>query len=321
MPPWMPDAAALLAGIVLLLAGGDVLVRGAVAIAARLGVSPLIVGLTVVAFGTSAPELALNVSAALNDNTDLSFGNIVGSNIANIGLILGISALVKPMAVHSALLRREIPMMIAASLALTAMALTPWGTGAGVIGRPEGLMLLAGFLLFSELMRRSATSADAEDAEPLPEPGRPAVAVALVLGGLAMLVAGGALSERGAVGVAQALGMSDTVIGLTVVAVATSLPELATSIMAARRGHIDIAVGNVVGSNIFNILLVMGATASIAPTALPDAGPRALGTMLLLAFLLIPMSRTSSGLISRAEGALLLAIYAGSLGYEVFVAG
>lgn len=326
MPSWLQDAGLLAAGIVLLLLGGDVLVRGAIALATRFGIPPLVVGLTVVAFGTSAPELALNAAAALNGNTDLSFGNIVGSNIANIGLILGISALIKPMAVHSSLLKREIPVMLVVSGAAAAFAYTAPHAAITTPGfaRPEGIALLVGFLLFLEMMRRGATKTGGNGALTSDIPDGPTTplpfAMLFLFLGLGMLALGGALAERGAVGVAQAAGLSDATIGLTVVAIATSLPELATSVMAARRGQVDIAVGNVVGSNIFNILLVLGVTATITPTPLPEGGLRALGAMLLLAVVLVPMSKTDKGSISRIEGAVLLTLYALSLVLELALA-
>jgi len=326
MPTWLQDSGILAAGIALLLIGGDVLVRGAIALASRLGIPPLIVGLTVVAFGTSAPELALNAAAALNNNTDLSFGNIVGSNIANVGLILGISALIKPMAVHSSLLKREIPIMLVASGVTALLAFTPPDVSPTVKGfaLPEGLVFLAAFLAFVEMMRRGAKSpaAASEIAADVPETTNTPLPFAMLFLflGLGMLALGGALAERGAVGVAQAAGLSDATIGLTVVAVATSLPELATSVMAARRGQVDIAVGNVVGSNIFNILLVLGATATITPTPLPAGGVRSLAAMILLALLLIPMSKTQNGMISRLEGGILLAIYLVSVALELILA-
>jgi cation:H+ antiporter len=323
VPEWLISLAILGVGVALLIGGGDLLVRGAVALATRLGISPLIIGLTVVAFGTSAPELALNVSAALNGNTDLSFGNIIGSNIANIGLILGLSAMVRPMLVHSALLRREIPVMILISLAVLVMSMTPPHSLERIgFARAEGIGLLVAFAVFLEVMRRAARKGDAELVEEAtPEtPINAWLGFGLLIGGLLMLAFGGSLAERGAVGVARAVGLSDAVIGLTVVAVATSLPELATSVMAARRNQIDIAVGNVVGSNIFNILLVLGATATIAPTPSPVGGLRSLIVMVALAVLLVPLSRTHNGTISRAEGTLLLAIYLGTMAYEVWAA-
>jgi len=321
LPDWLIATGPLSVGVIMLILGGDLLVRGAAALAARLGISPLIIGLTVVAFGTSAPELALNVSAALKGNTDLSFGNIIGSNIANVGLILGLSCLVRPMLVHSALLRREIPVMLIASGATIALALLPpHAGGAPGFSRLDGALFLAGFLAFLELMRRGAKAGRSEllaEAPPEERPQAAWVAIGLVIGGLALLAVGGNLAERGAVGVARAIGLSDAVIGLTVVAVATSLPELATSVMAARRNQIDIAVGNVVGSNIFNLLLVLGVSTLIAPTPSPEGGLRALIVMMGLALLLVPLSRTHNGTISRAEGALLLAIWIGALAYEV----
>ncbi len=324
MPTWLQHPALLITGIILLLAGGDVLVRAAVAISKRLAISPLVVGLTVVAFGTSAPELALNAAAALNGNTDLSFGNIVGSNIANIGLILGVSALIKPMRVNSALLKREIPIMLAVSALVAAAAYTPPHAGStNGFARPEGVALLVGFVLFLEMMRRTAKKGGADElTEDLPDaPSIPLpFATVLFFIGLAMLALGGALAEKGAVGVAQAVGLSDAAIGLTVVAVATSLPELATSVMAARRGLVDIAVGNVVGSNIFNLLLVLAATATIAPTAVPPGGARSLAAMMLLAIFLVPMSKTDNGFISRVEGAVLLALYAAAITLELVYA-
>ena len=323
-PDWIADALTLAAGVALLIAGGDVLVRGAVALATRLGVAPLLIGLSVVAFGTSAPELALNISAALNSNTDLSFGNIIGSNIANIGLILGLSALIKPMAVNSSLIKREIPILIGVSVLTVALAYAPPHAPesmpqAYAFARPEGALFIAGFVGFLWLLTRAAKKGERVVVEEVADekPVRPWLALGLLIGGLIMLALGGALAERGAVGVARAAGLSDAVIGLTVVAVATSLPELATSVMAARRGQIDIAVGNVVGSNLFNILLVLGVTASIAPTPIPAGGGLSLGVMLLLAALLLPMSKTHSGFISRLEGALLLLIYTAAVAVEV----
>lgn len=324
MPEWMMDVATLALGVVLLLFGGDVLVRGAISLATRLGVSPLVIGLTVVAFGTSAPELALNVSAALNGNTDLSFGNIIGSNIANIGLILGLSALVKPMVVRASLLKREIPVMILVSGVAAVIAFTPPDAlGRAGYSRAEGIALLVGFLLFLEMMRRGAKKgADTMVEEVRAERPAPTwIAMGQALAGLAMLALGGSFAERGAVGVAQAVGLSDAVIGLTVVAIATSLPELATSVMAARRNQVDIAVGNVVGSNIFNILLIFGVTATIAPTPIPPGAMRSLLVMLVLAVALIPMSRTTNGSISRFEGAALLLIYTSAMTYEVIATG
>lgn len=318
------------AGIALLIVGGDVLVRGAVSIADRLGVPALIIGLTVVAFGTSAPELALNIAAAIKGNDELSFGNIVGSNIANVGLILGLSALVLPLLVNNSVVRRELPLMIVASIATAVLAILPMGSGEwqhGVLSRLDGAVLLCGFALVLYLIFRSAKSPDGDpvaeldpEIEELREAAREQPfwrGVVFVLFGLAALVAGGRLSEGSASAIAGSLGMSNEMIGLTVVAVATSLPELATSLAAIRRGQVDIAVGNVVGSNLFNLLLVLGVTSTIAPVDVPGGGYAALGVMLVLSMLLMPMSMTGGRTVSRIEGSALMLIWLGYMGWTV----
>lgn len=315
----------------LLVVGGETLVRGAIALAARLGIPPIVIGLTVVAFGTSAPELALNVVAAVNGNTELSFGNIVGSNIANIGLILGLSALIKPMHVKATLVTREIPLMLFATLAFIALAYVSPAAFEGQPGlaRLDGVILLVLFALtFLFILRLSRSEGVADGLVSEDEQAQMASArrtplglsILLFLFGLGLLMGGGKLAETGAVEIATALGMSNELIGLTVVAVATSLPELATSLMAARKGHVDIAVGNVVGSNLFNILLVMGVTSSVAPVPLPQLAMSSLIVMALLSVLIWPMSVTAGRMISRIEGGVLLALYFGYMGYEVGVA-
>ncbi len=329
VPGVVVDLGVFALGVTLLVAGGESLVRGAVALAARLGVAPLIIGLTVVAFGTSAPELALNIVAAANGNVDLSFGNVVGSNIANVGLILGLSAIIKPMRVQASLVRREIPIMLAATALFVAFGYAPPSVAdrAGIV-RGEAVALLAAFALVLWWMLRmagrdarraptlEANTPDTERAKTTPL----GLTIALIVFGLVMLVGGGKLAEIGAVGIAASLGMSNELIGLTVVALATSLPELSTSLIAAKRGQVDLAVGNVVGSNIFNILLVMGVTGLVAPVPLPDLAGASLGVMTLLSLLLWPMSLTSGRNISRFEGGVLLAVYLGYLGFEVWSA-
>ncbi len=331
----------LLGGIALLIVGGDLLVRGSVTIAGKLGVSPLVIGLTVVAFGTSAPELALNSIAALREQTDLCFGNIVGSNIANVGLILGLTALLHPLTVHSQVIRRELPMMLVASLALVIMAVDLEAIGAGnfhpsailrgTFHAEEGVILLGGFLAFFlyqlHVSRRgskfqSAQEETASDMEKAGERDRLAslpLAIFFFVVGLAALLGGGEMAGRGAKNAAMALGMGEDLIGLTIVAIATSLPELATSIIAIRRGQTDIAVGNIVGSNIFNILMVLGVTASIQSVDVPALlGPVSLAVMLLLSLVLLPMCRTMDRRISRLEGLLLLTIYFAYMGWSVW---
>jgi len=328
MAPALENLLVFALGVVMLLTGGEALVRGAIALAARLGVSTLFIGLTVVAFGTSAPELSLNLAAAVDGHTDLSFGNIVGSNIANIGLILGFSALCKPLLVHVSIVRRELPFMIAATTALVALALAPPGQGAvAAISRVDGALLLVGFSIFvwvmTRTLRRGADGVIAREAREIAtkERGGMIVGVALTLVGLALLVAGGRLAESGAVGLATALGVSQSLIGLTIVAIATSLPELATSLIAIRKGHADIAVGNVVGSNIFNILLIMGLTALTRPVALPEGAWRSLAAVTFLSVALLPVTRTHNRMISRFEGAFLLGCYVVWLGFEAWLGG
>lgn len=337
MPPLLFDILLFALGVVLLVGGGDSLVRGAVALAARFGVPSFVIGLSVVAFGTSAPELALNLAAAFNGNTAISFGNIVGSNIANIGLILGIAALIRPMDVHTSIVKRELPIMVLVTAAFVAMAYAPphalladGSRGGDGFARIDGGLLLVGFALFCRQLMRSAKAEGpaasellAEAAEINPEEARKRPlwrAILLTIFGLAALAAGGRLAEVGAVGIAGGLGMSDDLIGLTIVAVATSLPELAASMAAALRGQSDIAVGNIVGSNLFNILLIMGATALVGPVPLPPGGASSLIAVMGLSVLLIPISLTANRTVSRFEGGLLLGLYTLYVGYEVALA-
>lgn len=332
MPEIVQSIVMLGIGVPLLLYGGEVLVRGSVTLASRLGVSPLVIGLTVVAFGTSSPELAFNVVAASSGNDELSFGNIIGSNIANIGLVLAVAAMIRPMKVHGTVVRREMPVMLAVTVLAAMLLALPWGGGVFVKGaglsRPDAVVLLVVFAAFLVMnlwsarhQRRAPTPGEDYEEVSDADVERPMWrAVVFVLLGLALLVGGGRLSELGAVGVATALGLSKTVIGLTVVAVATSLPELVTSVVAARRGQSDIAVGNVVGSNVFNLTLVLGTTAAVRPMELPAFGVVSLLVMLLLSALVWPMSRTDGRVLTRVEAGALLLVYAVYLTVEVVYA-
>ncbi len=320
----MLDVLILIVGIAALLGGANWLVTGAASLARRLGVSTLVIGFTVVAFGTSAPELAFNVIAAIDDRTALSFGNVIGSNIANIGLILGVTAVTAPLVVHSRVIKRELPWLIVASVACCVLALTAWPGDSKGLGRIEGTVALLAFAVFlggwwrlsqQEKNDRLVTElfdagSQGESKKPLP------IAVAATVGGLAALLAGGKLTEMGAVNIAQALGFSDALIGLTIVAVATSLPELVTCVIAARRGHPDLAIGNIVGSNMFNLLLVLGTTAVIRPVLLPTNGWQDLAAMLVLTLILLPMARTKRS-ISRTEGIALLIAFLAYMSWSV----
>jgi cation:H+ antiporter len=312
------DLLMVILGLCLLVGGGDIMVRGAAALARQLGVPPLAIGLTVVAFGTSTPELAVNVSAAAGGNGTLAFGNLVGSNLANVGLVLAVSALLRPLVVESVVVTREIPMMLLASTATLVMGFDMLrGQESSAYDRSDGVMLLLLFGVFlyytiAETLRRRSADPLVQQASEHPPGGRLsslAVSSALVVGGIVGLVAGGQLTVQGAVGVATALGASKGVVGLTVVAVGTSLPELSASLMAARRNELDLAVGNVVGSNVFNLLFVLGVTATIRPVPVPPLGHADLLAMLVIALVMLVLS-FSRGRLGRPAGVLLLLSYA-----------
>jgi cation:H+ antiporter len=299
-------------------------VKGSVGLAERLGVAPIVVGLTVVAFGTSMPELVVNISAGVRGNSGIGFGNVVGSNIANIGLLIGVSALIAPLAIHRVIVMREIPMMILACLAALALG------GGGFLGaeqagytRGDGVMLLLLFGVFlyytvtEALLQSRAGRADG-DFPPTSRLGRGQIAI-LIVGGLGALVLGGELTVAGATNIARSLGIADTVISLTIVAVGTSLPELATTLTAARAGQGDLAIGNIVGSNIFNLLLIWGISVLVAPTAIPAGGMKDLLVMTGISLILLPMA-FSQHRIARLEGGVILAIYVGYIGTLVVTA-
>jgi cation:H+ antiporter len=303
----------LAAGLVALFLGGNLLVRSSARLASALGVPVLVVGLTVIAIGTSAPEMVVSVSAAVNGQADIALGNVVGSNVANACLILGIAALVLPVRVNAKVVRREIPVMLLVSAAALLASLD------GQIGQIEGALFVAAYFAFTLYLYVDARKtpdtreireevADIQQERDLGRISRPLEA-ALTLTALGILIGGAHLTVTGAVSIAQALGVSELVIGLTVVAIGTSLPEITASLVAARRGHDDIAIGNVVGSNIANILLVLGVTALIQPV---NVGYNILTFempfMLLVSILLLPLG--IRGRLGRRSAVLLLALYA-----------
>ncbi|MCA9290251.1 MAG: calcium/sodium antiporter [Phycisphaerales bacterium] len=319
------------AGFVMLLGGGRALVHGAVALARRLGVSTLVVGLTVVAFGTSLPELVFNVFAAASGHSELSFGNVVGSNICNIGLVLGLAALVHgPILVHRQVLTHEFPRLLVVTAVMVALAFAPpslMGSGEPVdgFGRLDGIILSAMFVGLLWLWYRGARAGHEEvvaaelraEAEHEPPRSLP-VSIMLVVVGLVLLTAGGQLTENGAVRAADAAGLSQSLIGLTVVAVATSLPELFATLAACRAGHGDLAIGNVIGSNLFNIVCVLGVTVLIAPVAVPSGtGVSDLACMAVLTLLFAGFALTRKSRIGRPAGGLLLLLYVGYMTYSV----
>lgn len=297
------------AGLLLLYLGGEALVRGASSLALRMRISPLVIGLTVVAFGTSAPELAVSLEASLGGVGDIALGNVIGSNIANIALILGVTALVRATRVEARILRIDAPLMVLASLLLVVMLAD------GGLARFEGGLLLAGlaaWIGFTALAaRKESQGVRQEFSQGVPHSlSRVAIAVLFVFGGIGALVVGGRLLIDAAVAIAAAAGVSQAVIGLTIVAVGTSLPEFAASVVAAVRGHGDIAVGNVVGSNLFNVLGILGIATLVTPLGRGAIDWMTLGVFVGVALLIVPLLYTQRQL-SRVEGAGLLLVYAG----------
>ncbi len=328
MPAESLPALQIVGGLVLLVAGGELLVRGASGLAAAARISPLVIGLTVVAFGTSAPELAVSVRSAWAGSAELAIGNVVGSNICNVLLILGLSALVTPLVVHSSVVRRDVPLMIMFSGLLLVFA---WD---GAVGRWDGAILFSGvvaYTLYAVIQGRKDSAADVsatlpgttaaqEDTSPETEaaPQRAnarqlILLVLIALAGLAMLTFGAGWLVDGSVAIARRFGASELVIGLTIVAVGTSLPELATSVIAGIRGQRDLAVGNIVGSNIFNICCVLGISSMVSgPEGIAvsqEAIDFDIPLMTVVAVACLPIFFTG-GLISRWEGALFLLYYA-----------
>jgi cation:H+ antiporter len=313
----------LIVGLVGLVGGAELLVKGAASIATRLGIAPVVIGLTVVAFGTSAPELAVSLSAAMGGNADVALGNVVGSNIANILLILGVSAVVGGLAVQQRIVRVDVPLLIVVSTTVFAMALD------NRIGRVDGVILVAGVVLYTLWLilearhEREAIAADyAASVEALEGNAveRPAwFNGALVACGLGVLVVGSQLLVSSATTIAEAAGISDLVIGLTVVAIGTSLPELATSIMAVVRGQRDIAVGNVIGSNLFNLTAVLGTTSVVSGGGIEvsDVSIRLdLPVMLTATVVLLPII-WNGFVITRWEGTILASFYGAYVAYLV----
>lgn len=299
-------------GLVLLAVGAEGLVRGSSATALRLGVTPLVIGLTVVAFGTGSPELFVSVEAAYRGNSGIALGNVVGSNISNVALILGLSALARPMRVRSELIRREVPLMIGVTLLLCLLLFD------GTLSRMDGLLLTMGsvaytvFAYMAARRDRSAVVAEEFD-EALTEPKRSVwLDVAFILSGFAALLIGAKLLLGGATVVAERFGISQVVIGLTIVAIGTSLPELATSVVASVRGQADVAFGNVIGSNVLNILCVLGVAALIRPIEVQGLRPLDVGVLVGSAVLVLPLMRRGF-ILNRWEGAVLLAGYAAYL--------
>ena len=320
-----------LVGIALIVLGANYLTEGAATLARRLGLSPLMVGLTIVAFGTSAPELVVSLTSALAGKSDIALGNVVGSNLFNVFAIAGVTALIAPLTITKSTIRKEIPLMVLASLVLCFMVFDKELSGLvgveNVISRGEGLVLLCFFLIFlSYTIAISKPNAPEQvveldeslKAEETQRINRPIwLLLIYMLSGLVGLVYGGDLFVSSASDIAKAMGVSDAIIGLTIVAAGTSLPELATSVVAALKGEQEMAIGNVVGSNIFNIFFILGTTATVKPIGIGglvslDFFMMTIASILLYFFAVFFGKRT----INRVEGAILLLLY---IAYTVYL--
>jgi len=316
----LADILTVIAGLALLIWGADRFVHGAAASARNLGIAPLLIGLTIVAFATSAPEVLVSVLAASRGEPDLAVGNAIGSNIANIGLVLGAVALVRPIELASATLRREMPAMLAVTLLTVSLFFDTF------LSRVDGFVLLTGLVIvmfwLTRLGLRSAANdpMKAEYEAEIPEHVRMPVALLWLLLGLAMLLLGADLMVDGSISIARHLGVSEVVIGITLVALATSLPELAVTMVSVFKGEDDLAIGNIVGSNIFNLLAVVGIASAIQPAVLPRS-VLSLHIFVLVAFTLVLFAMTydydGKGNINRVEGASLLIAYIAYVTYVV----
>ena len=310
----------VIAGLVLLVWGADRFVHGAASAARNLGVAPLLIGLTVVAFATSAPEILVAVVAAVQGEPGLAFGNAIGSNIVNIGLVLGATALIRPIKLESATLRREMPALLAVSLLTVSLFLDQY------LSQIDGLVMLTGLIIVMVWLARLGTRSAASDpiardyeAE-IPTDVSMTMAIVWLAVGFGTLLIGADLLVDGAIGIAKLLGVSEVVIGITIVAFGTSLPELAVSVASALKGEYGLAIGNIVGSNIFNLLAVIGVAATIAPAALPPT-VLSLHIFVMVAFTLVLFAMTydydGRGKLSRLEGLALVMAYIAYSSYVV----
>lgn len=315
----MLDIVILLAGFLFLILGAEKLVDAASSLAARLGIPNIVIGLTIVAFGTSAPELVVNVFAAIDNNTEMVIGNVLGSNIFNVLAILGISSLIYPLTVKTNTTWLEIPLSLLAAAAVFVIANDVFFDNAvsNFITRTDGLLLLLFFIIFLVYNLKVAQNSPADEETETRNYSYLKSTIFIVVG-LAGLIVGGRLIVTSAVGLAQAFGLSERIIALTIVSIGTSLPELATSVIAVRKRNVDIAIGNVVGSNIFNIFLILGVSAVVTPlqvgqSSFIDIAVNVVAGMLLFIFIFTGRGRQ----LSRWEGGALLLIYLGYLGFII----
>src|SRR5262245_26560168 len=321
----------LLGGLVLLVGGAQVMIRGATALATAFRVPPVVIGLTVVAFGTNAPELVVNCTAAFSHQTELAFGNVVGSCTINLGWVLAITALVKPIKVEPSIISREIPMMLLATAGFFVLAADQFFDHAheNVLSRGNGvvLLLLFGVFLYYTISGILLAQKKVQQVDPFLEEITDSlerrkvlsktVSLAMTIGGLVTLVAGGRLTVYAAVKIATSIGVPEFLIGLTIISFGTTLPELVTGILAARRGEGDIAMGNVVGSNIFNLLFIGGTVSIIYPVSVPRGGILDLLVLATLSALALPIAIRGPRIVTRSEGGFLLILYLAYLAWRV----
>ncbi len=321
----------LIAGLLLLVGGANVMIRGATALARAFSVAPVVIGLTIVAFGTSAPELVVNCTAAYSGQPQLAFGNVIGSCTLNLGWVLAITALVRPIKVEPSIISREIPMMLLATTAFAVLAADRFFDHAAedLLTRGNGaiLLLLFGVFLYYTISNILLAPRKVRETDPFLEevadnlerrkPLSRSVSLAMTLGGLAALLCGGRVTVYAAVKMATAIGIPEFLIGLTIISFGTTLPELITGILAARRGEGDIAIGNVVGSNIFNLLFIGGTVSMIRPVPVPAGGIMDLLILMALSALVMPISIRSHRTVTRSEGAFLLCLYLAYLAWRV----
>lgn len=318
----------LVGGLAMILIGANALTDGSAGVARRWGVSELVIGLTIVAFGTSTPELVISVMSAAKGSTELAIGNVVGSNIFNILIIIGVVALVRPIRIGDSTMSNELPLNLLAALALLAIGngvLLDGATGGAEVSRVNAILLLLFFAIFMHYTFSQARKQPENPQDPRPvveeKPMNMVKASVWIVGGLALLVWGGDLFVDGASAIAKSMGVSEAIIGLTIVAIGTSLPELATSVVAATKGKSDLAIGNVIGSNIFNIFFVCGTAGAVRPLQFGSIGNVDL-LVLTIASLLFYITARWGGrrVITRVEGALLVAVYIGYTAYLIATA-
>ena len=300
-------------GLVMLCFGGNWLVSGGVAIAKKLRISQMVIGLTIVAYGTSTPELSASVAALVDSHTDLILGNIVGSNISNIGMVIGLSAVIAPLVVNKATTRKEIPIMIGVMLLLIAISVD------GEISQYDGILLIVGLIAFTVYTLSRAKKDRMQENKDSVTPKKFSVprALGLVAIGSGLLYFGGIVTIENVISIAKGIGISETVIGITIIAIGTSLPELITSIIAIKKGHIDIGIGNIVGSNIYNILMILGISSVVTSIAV---APRIFTDyFIMIGFSIVLIAFLRSGLIPRPAGIGLVIAYAVYLGYTLLL--